>query len=391
MRNIKALLLTVIACLITYSNAFSQTFEDYQRQQEERLQQMQERIDSGIIESMEAWENYREREIQAFEAYKDEMEKLWGDFKSRSDKDWVEYRQDGKVRSSVDFENGTGSVEIIAESPEEVEAAQNQIRDELVATLEDRGSQREFPMEGEESKPIQDEPILAGQLFSSTASMASADIADELAETAETRQVVGADGEERTVIYVNFSLAPDHIQTRARKVEHFVYQFAALHNLDPFLIFAIIHTESHFNPAARSFANALGLMQLVPSTGGRDAYRAVYNTDGVPTQDYLFIPENNVKLGAAYVNLLMNRYLRGVQDTEVKELLMIAAYNTGTGNVARAYTGRRSVSGALTAMNKLNSEETYNFLVENLPYEETRDYVVKVTDRRAMYRDWASQ
>lgn len=369
----------------------AQDFEEYMQQQEEQFDQMQEEYEAGILAGIDAWEEYEERQREAFEAYKVEMEQLWGEFKARSQKDWVEYRENGRVRSSVDFEEGSGTVEIIADTPEEAETAREQIREEIIKTLEDRGTDREYPVEDEEPQPLQEEPVLANQVVSSTGATDSREVADELSEQVETREVVGEDGETRTVIYVNFALAPDHLRTRAKKVENYVYQFAEEHGIDPFLIFAIIHTESYYNPAARSFANALGLMQLVPSTGGRDAYRALYNKDGVPTQEYLFNPENNVRMGAVYVDLLLNRYLRGVEDMRVRELLMISAYNTGAGNVARAYTGNTNLNRALPNINSLGPEETFDFLVENLPYEETRDYIVKVTERREMYRRWADE
>lgn len=369
----------------------AQDFEEFMRQQQEQLDRMQQEFEAGVLASIEEWEAYQERQQAAYESFKDEMERLWGDFKTRSQTHWVEYREGGRVRSNVDFEQGTASVEIVADTPEEVEQAKQQIEKEILTTLTDKGSTREFPMEEEETKPIQAEPILAGQVVSNTGSTDTVEIAKEIVQTVGTREVTGEDGVTRTVIFVNFSLAPDHLQTRARKVEHYVYQFSEEYKLDPALVFAIIHTESYYNPAARSWANALGLMQLVPSTGGRDAFRVIYNKDGVPTQDYLFIPENNVRMGAVYIDLLMNRYLRGVENMEVRELLAISAYNTGAGNVARAYTGTTNLRSALPIINAKTPEETFLFLVENLPYEETQDYIQKVTERRDMYREWTRQ
>ncbi len=48
----------------------------------------------------------------------------------------------------------------------------------------------------------------------------------------------------------------------------------------------------------------MGLMQLVPSSGGRDVYRKPKDEDKMPTRDYLFDLENNIELGAAYLNVL---------------------------------------------------------------------------------------
>lgn len=377
--------------LLCSTAAIAQDFEEYMRQQQRDFEQMKEDYRQGVLANLAAWEEYREREIAAFEAFKDEMERKWGDFKERSNTQWVEYRDGGNVRSSVDFERGEVEVEVIIEDPVELENIQERIKQEIVNTIEDKGTDREFPMEGEEPKPIQSEPILEKQVTASNGVAEPRQVAEELSATVQTREVVGDDGVTRTVAFVNFALAPDHLRTRAEKVQDYVYRFAEEHELDPALVFAIIHTESYYNPAARSWANALGLMQLVPSTGGRDAFRALYNEDGVPTQEYLFIPENNVRMGSVYINILSNRYLRGVEDPLVRDLLVISAYNTGAGNVARAYTGATNLRRALPVINSKTPEETYEFLIVNLPYEETRDYLQKVTTRRDMYREWAEE
>lgn len=385
--NIKPLVFIFIIGLITGTPALqAQDFEEFMRQQQEGVEQMEQAHRAGIMESVEAWEAFQEREKAAFESYKEEMERLWGDFKERTSKDWVEYRRDGRVRASVDFETGEGSVEIIAETPEEVEAARELIKEELIETFTDKGNEREFAIGNEDLRPISDEPILSGQIAGTVE-----EAAEEMVQQVQAKEVVGEDGIARSVVFVNFALAPDHLQTRARKVQHYVYQFAEEYEIDPSLIFAIIHTESYYNPAAKSFANALGLMQLVPSTGGRDAFRAVYKEDGVPSQEYLFIPENNVRLGTAYIDILWSNYFRGVDDPLVRELLIISAYNTGAGNVARAYTGNTNLRRALEDINKLDPEETFDHLVINLPYDETRDYLQKVTQRREMYRSWADE
>lgn len=387
-RLIIAILFTTIITLSSNELLHGQDFEEYLRQQQAGLEEMQTAYQVGVLQSVEAWEAYHEREIAAFESYKEEMERLWGEFKQRSQKDWVEYRDGGRVRASVDFESGEGTVEIIAETPEEIEEATASILDELLLTFNDVGSKREYPIENQEPEPISDEPILANQIDTSEATIE--EVAEEIVQNVEIREVTGDDGINRSVIFVNFSLAPDHIQTRARKVEHYVNEYAGSYEIDPSLIFAIIHTESYYNPAAKSWANALGLMQLVPTSGGRDAYRAVYNEDGVPSQDYLFIPENNVRLGSAFIDILWSNYFRGVEDPLVRELLIISAYNTGAGNVARAYTGNTNLRAALADINRLNRDQTFDFLVENLPYEETRDYLQKVTERREMYRSWVA-
>ncbi|MGB1062442.1 MAG: transglycosylase SLT domain-containing protein, partial [Ketobacter sp.] len=54
------------------------------------------------------------------------------------------------------------------------------------------------------------------------------------------------------------------------------------------VMMAIIHTESHFNPLARSHIPAFGLMQIVPSTAGRDATRKLYKKPSLLSAQYLY-------------------------------------------------------------------------------------------------------
>ena len=147
-----------------------------------------------------------------------------------------------------------------------------------------------------------------------------------------------------------------------------------------------METESHFNPRARSHIPAFGLMQLVPSSGGLDAYHYVYGEKLVLGPEYYFNPDQNVELGTAYLDLLLTRYLRAVDNEESRTLCAIAAYNTGAGNVARSFSGGTSVRGAAPLINALEPKAVYEHLIANLPYEETRNYVKKVTKARERYR-----
>lgn len=102
------------------------------------------------------------------------------------------------------------------------------------------------------------------------------------------------------------------------------------------LVKAIMHTESGFNPRARSPVGAQGLMQLMPATARRFLVTDSYD----PTQ--------NIHGGVKYLNFLMKRYKNNYQ-------LAIAAYNAGEGNVDK-YRGIP-------------------------PFRETQDYVKRVMSR----------
>jgi soluble lytic murein transglycosylase-like protein len=95
------------------------------------------------------------------------------------------------------------------------------------------------------------------------------------------------------------------------------------HRLDPQLVLAVMHVESRYDTFAVSEKNAMGLMQILPSTGEWLAGRI-----GVPWNGphSLFDPLVNVQLGVAYLRQLVDRY-----DGNLSAAL--AAYNWGPGHI----------------------------------------------------------
>lgn len=166
-----------------------------------------------------------------------------------------------------------------------------------------------------------------------------------------------------------------------------VNKYAQKTNVDPALIFAIIYQESRFNPYAVSSAQAYGMMQLVPKSGGLDAFRKAKGESVQPTKDYLMDPENNIELGATYISILLyDAWTRGVRNFPAREYCAISGYNTGPGNVARAFTGTtRNLTAAEQKANAMRADEVFEHLRTQLPYAETRDYLVRVAAARRHY------
>ena len=95
-----------------------------------------------------------------------------------------------------------------------------------------------------------------------------------------------------------------------------IYQEAKKNNLPPELVAAVVHTESKFQPTARSGSGAVGLMQLVPRTGRWMGAQDLTN------------PSQNISAGTKYLKYLSDRFNGDTQKA-------IAAYNAGEGNVRR--------------------------------------------------------
>lgn len=151
------------------------------------------------------------------------------------------------------------------------------------------------------------------------------------------------------------------------------------------VMMAIMHTESHFNPLARSHIPAFGLMQIVPSTAGRDATKKLYKKPTLLSAQYLYNPKKNIEVGAAYLHVLYYDYLKDIKNPESRLYYTLAAYNAGASSVARAFIGKASFTDAVDTINGMTPEQVLNRLVTKSPRKETRDYVKKILKRRAYY------
>jgi membrane-bound lytic murein transglycosylase C len=362
--------------------------------------------ESGIRATAQEFENYNERvtaeydewewaEKQAFEQYKAGVEAKWNEFRGNTPGEWVEYSRDKKKRTIVDFEKGTVTVEVLLDKEEAASPeAQQKLQQAVSEVLESKGSTDETAVSGEKVTPLSGEPVLTGQVVQNSGQTVTPSLARGFAEfvvdknAARPQPVTGSDGTKRVKLAVSFDLAPNHIRVRAEKYKTEVLENARRFDLPPELVYAVIHTESYFNPAARSYVPAYGLMQLVPRSGARDAYKHVHGEDRLVRASYLYDAENNILLGSAYLNLLSEGYFKDVTDRQSRLYCAISAYNTGPGNVARAFTNSRNVDKAVKVINTLSAQEVYRRLRRNLPYRETREYIKKVTGRMEQYRGW---
>lgn len=150
------------------------------------------------------------------------------------------------------------------------------------------------------------------------------------------------------VVALGAWLSPGQVRAAAPTDTHYttlVQRVGLALSVSPALIDAVITAESSFNPNARSPAGALGLMQLMPKSGAREAYRYLYGRDGIPTNESLLRPDVSVWLGTAYLKLLETRYFGWIDDGGVRLLAVIAAYNWGPTRVLeRLLPKRREVS-----------------------------------------------
>ena len=141
-----------------------------------------------------------------------------------------------------------------------------------------------------------------------------------------------------------------------------VQKQANSYNLMPEFIYAIIRQESMFRPDAKSYAGAMGLMQLMPATANM-----LIQQDSLPQaySNKLKEPEVNIKLGSQYLNRLLAANQQNIA-------LTAAAYNAGPGRV-RSWLPETGVIPT-------------DIWVDTIPYPETRNYVKNVITYAIIYQ-----
>ena len=146
--------------------------------------------------------------------------------------------------------------------------------------------------------------------------------------------------------------------THPMKYSQYVEKYSEEYSVPQEIIYAVIKCESSYEADVISSSGAVGLMQIMPSTF-EDLCRRMgeeYN------ENLLYSPEVNIKYGTFYLSYLHSRY--GVWET------VFAAYNAGYGKV--------------DSWLKDESASKDGRLIE-IPYEETREYVKRVSDARDVY------
>lgn len=141
----------------------------------------------------------------------------------------------------------------------------------------------------------------------------------------------------------------------------YVEKYSKDNGVDPYMIYAMIKTESNFNPNVKSQSNAIGLMQLLEETALERSNEI--DEQGI-TEEELYNPEINIKLGTSYYAYLVKHY-------QGNNVLALTAYNAGMGNVDNWI--------------QLGIIKSDGSDIENIPYKETNNYVRKILRDYQMY------
>ena len=411
MKQVTILILSFVSVLSIHAQNtqdFNAIYEKARKDMDATRQAFQDSADKALNDYLKAEADM----LENYKKYCEELKQIWGDSEvvESTRKKWVDYSADKKSRTMVDWESGKVTIEVLADpgaSEAEIRAKMKKAVSDLLAN---RGNATGFDLTANKKNPVSDKPLLDGQIDLSrygatplSETEASKPLSGQGEAKAKEQEAVAklpdtiVDSEKpvvetvktsegnKKVVSITLELVEDHIPKRAEKFKEIISRHSATYSVDEPLIYAIMEQESAFNPMAQSWVPAYGLMQLVPKSGGRDAYRFVHKRDAIPSADFLFDPDNNIQLGTGYLKLLMSTTFKNVQDTRCRMLCAIAAYNTGAGNVSRSINGTTNISKAIPTINSMTYDQLFNHLKRSLPHAETKDYIQKVTSKMKKY------
>jgi len=335
----------------------------------------------GYKETMAKLEKeYRQYE-QKVQELQQKASRYWGDdnvVESNSDT-YVKYGTGYTSRGEVDFAKGNIIVETVDEHDHK-----ERLQEAIVTTLLTPDNARDPNLFSDQGITYTGPSVLEGQVKDNEGIIVQWEWrANRYADWLVENKLQKINSGNKVIYRVEIPMEANHEQVRGQKYESIVRQAALRYEVPESLIYSIMETESHFNPYATSHIPAYGLMQVVPSTAGRDVFERIKKRSDQPDRNYLFNPTNNIDTGTAYLGILDDIYLKGVTHPLAREYCVISAYNGGAGNVLRTFSTDRKK--AVQIINSLSPQQVYVKLNRSHPSAESRQYIEKVVKAKQKY------
>ncbi|NPA54862.1 MAG: transglycosylase SLT domain-containing protein [Epsilonproteobacteria bacterium] len=385
MKKIIILLLSVLA--------FGNEFDEYLKTQKQEFKTYKHNLHQAFLD-------YSRMMKSEYTKYQNQLYKYWQKPILSTKTRFVEYSKDKKSRVEVDYKNRYIKIDVLSKSKQDAynqiryhlhalqnETIQDALKKDTIITNVNKRLQRKYPQlittyMPPKQKVISDVAVLPKKPTNITAKPSKL--------------------KNYTKYTLLIPLPKDIYIKKAKLYKADVNKRAREFHIYPALIYAIIQTESSFNPLARSYIPAFGLMQIVPQTAGADAYKMLTGQRKILTPYYLYNPHNNILIGSAYLRRIYYGYARFIKNKISRLYCTIAAYNTGIGNVACAFNsttkdknnktvcirsrGDYNILSASIQINKLSPYQVYMHLLHNLRYDEPKEYLKKVSKRLLIYK-----
>jgi membrane-bound lytic murein transglycosylase C len=363
----------------------------------------------------EGYKKYIDLLSKYFIQYKKELSKYWQKPELTSKKIFIEYSQDKKIRKKIDYDKNYIQIDVISKNEKE---AKEKIAKSLykLTTETTKEALNNNPILKKVNKKLStdpklkefikkdtptNEPIIADIIFKKPPTIKKA-INFSINEVKKHKITKRKSKIKNNFVYtIKIKLPAKAFLIKAKRLKSDVLKRSNQFKIPAPFIYAIIHTESSFNPLATSYIPAFGLMQIVPTTAGADAYKMLYGKKKILTPSYLYNSHNKILIGRAYLKKIYYGYMRKIKNPVSRFYCSIAAYNTGAGNVACAFNSPEKDSKGVTVcrrsrgdyniikaapkINSMSPHQVYNYLLANLKYDEPKNYLKRVTKRYLIY------
>jgi membrane-bound lytic murein transglycosylase C len=397
-----------------FQNQFGSDYQNYEQQTQIGFKNYKKSLEDGFKE-------YKASLDKEFSEYKKSLSNYWDNPELSTKTTFVEYSKDKKLKKKVDYQNNEIEIQVISNDKT---SAQKSLAKALfsLSTEDTNQAFRKNPVLTKVNKKLinnpklrdvikatkpSKEPIVKDMLFKPTVTQKEIIRYSINKVKKEPIKVKQSKVPNMKVYTIKIKLPSKAFLAKAKIYKGEVIRRAQQFKLTPEFIYGIIHTESSFNPMARSYVPAFGLMQIVPSSAGADAYKMLYGKKKILTPSYLYNSKNNILIGSAYLKRVYYGYMRKIKNPISRLYCTIAAYNTGAGNVACAFNstskdsngktqcirsrGDYNIIKASEKINRLSSNQVYDKLLKDLKYDEPKNYLKRVTKRMGIYHKALTQ
>ena len=343
----------VACCFITLLSLFSFAHAD-----EDLFENAATQFDKASKSQQDKYSAQAENQNSYWNDYKNRVMQKWSDGAIPERKIYVKYFDDESTRIRVNYESG----EVIAETLLPKKDASESVAKEFLKNALNDVIDKDLNAKA---------PVIAKDEIPTNGSSVEQSIKNLIDGVKPKETETGTDHQERQVYRITFKLTPNYIKKRADKIRPLVEKWANKYNLDPAFVLAIIRQESSFNPRARSWVPAYGLMQIVPFYAGKEVMTKVTGKTLTPDAEFLYDPEKNIMVGTTYLQLLRDDYFKNVSDENTRRYLITCSYNWGPHRIKTAIS-----KGQLST--RLPASDVYNKLRKIAPVE-TSNYLERVT------------
>ncbi|CAL1329070.1 membrane-bound lytic murein transglycosylase MltC [Candidatus Providencia siddallii] len=310
-----------------------------------------------------------------------DIENIWGrkEVLIAGPKDYVKYDNEFRTRSHINFEIGVITIESIS-----LVNPLDSIKKAIIDILMMRDYKSSFNFFSNKLDLFYNKkPFLFDQIINNSGKYINSKLdVIKFAEYIIKNKIRHRKSGFNTIWFTKINMVVNHLDKRIHNYLYYIKKSAAKYGVDESLILAIMQVESSFNPYAVSSSDALGLMQIMPTSAGKDVFR-FQGKIGIPSRSYLFDPEKNIDIGVAYLAILQKSYLGDIRDQISNRYAVISAYNGGVSSVLRLFHNNKKQ--ATQYINKLKPGEVYKMLSTKHPIPESRRYLIKVNNAQKKY------